>query len=256
MQARNPYDIQGLRVIGGIVATVLEELALGAKPGITTADLDAMACRLLTEQGAEATPIKEYDFPGALCVSINDEVVHGIPGSRVLRQGDLLKLDLTADKHGFVADAARMVLLEPADPLSRRLADCSRRACEAAIAHARDGVSLTVLGGIIHDVAAKEGFRVVKDLCGHGVGRRTHEEPEVPNFADQSNSGLLRRGMVITIEPILSAGSGEVAETGDGWTLVTTDGSRTGHYEETVIIGRDNAEVVTIPVRYSVLNSS
>ncbi len=232
--------------IGEIVASVLNDLSIAAKPGLTTAQLDEMAGRLLHAQGAEATPRKEFGFPGRLCISVNDEVVHGIPGDRVLREGDLLKLDLTADKRGYVADATRMVILNPADETAARLADTARRACEAAIARAVPGMLLADLGRIIQDVARADGFRVVKELCGHGVGRRTHEAPEVPNYADHSNLGVLREGMVIAIEPILSAGSGLVRRLDDGWTFATADGALAGHYEETVIIGADGAEVATM----------
>ncbi|MCD8139653.1 MAG: type I methionyl aminopeptidase [Planctomycetaceae bacterium] len=245
MQVKNAYDRLGLLAIGEIVASVLNDLAAFAQPGMTTAELDELAGSLLHAQGAEATPRKEYGFPGRLCISVNDEVVHGVPGDRVLREGDLVKLDLTADKRGYVADATRMLLLDPPDETARRLADTARRACEAAIARAVPGMLLTDLGRIIQDVAGRDGFRVVKELCGHGVGRRTHEAPEVPNYADHSNLGVLREGMVIAIEPILSAGNGLVHRLDDGWTFATADGALAGHYEEMVIIGADGAEIST-----------
>lgn len=246
LQVKNAYDRQGLMAVGAIVDRVLNALCKAARPGMTTAALDRLAATLLSELGAEATPRKEFGFPGCLCISVNDEVVHGIPGSRILAEGDLVKLDLTADRRGFVADAARMIILGKADGISQRLADCARRACLTAIANAREGVSLTRLGGIIQNEANRDGFKVIKELCGHGVGRRTHEEPEVPNYPDGANAVTLRRGMVITIEPIISAGDGTTRETGDGWTLVTADGSRAGHYEETLIVGRGGSEVVTV----------
>lgn len=245
VQVKNEYDRLGLMAIGRIVASVLAELRLAARPGVTTANLDGMAGELLRIHGAEATPRKEYGFPGRLCISVNDEVVHGIPGSRTLQVGDLVKLDLTADRRGYVADATRMAIIRPAEERTLLLADCARRACRAAIAQARPGMRLEELGGIIEDVAGADGFRVVKELCGHGVGRRTHEAPEVPNYPDQNNTGVLREGMVIAIEPILSAGNGRIRELSDGWTMVTDDGALAGHYEETVIIGSEGAEVAT-----------
>ncbi len=245
VQVKNEYDRLGLLAIGGIVASVLTDLRQAARPGIATSELDDLAGELLRAQGAESTPRKEYGFPGRLCISVNDEVVHGIPGGRVLREGDLIKLDLTADKRGYVADATRMVILDPTGDIPGRLAETARRACDAAIAMARPGMRLVDLGGIIQEVAGREGFRIVKELCGHGVGRRTHESPEVPNYADDSNLGVLREGMVIAIEPILSAGSGRIRRLDDGWTVVTDDGALAGHYEETVIIRADGAEVAT-----------
>lgn len=245
MQVRNEYERQGILAIGKIVAEVLGELSLLARPGVTTAWLDGEAGRLLARRGASATPKFEYGFPGSLCISVNEEIVHGVPGPRVLREGDMLKLDLTADKRGFVADAARTVILPPAGGGAARLAASARRACLSAIAEARPGVSLKALGGIIQGVAGDDGFSVVRELCGHGTGRRPHEDPEVPNFPDRGNAGVLREGMVIAIEPIIAARAVEIYECGDGWTMSARDGALTGHHEETLIIGEDGAEVVT-----------
>ena len=245
VQVKNEYDRQGMMAIGGIVARVLDELCERAMPGMTTAGLDMLAGEMLHAYGAEATPRKEYGFPGRLCISVNDEVVHGIPGARELREGDLVKLDLTADKRGYVADATRMALLPPGSETAERLAECARMACHAAVGAAKAGMGLVELGGIIQEEVKKQGFHVIKQLCGHGVGRRTHEEPEVPNFADQSNTRVLREGMVIAIEPIISGGSGVIRSLADGWTMATADGAWAGHYEETVIIGADRAVVAT-----------
>ena len=246
MQVRNEYERRGLLDIGRIVASILEELRAAARPGVTTADLDALAGRLLGENDAYPTPMREYDFPGRLCISVNDEVVHGIPGERELREGDLVKLDLTADRRGFVADATRMAFVGEVDDLVRRISGSVENACRSAIAAARTGMELKELGRVVEDAVVRDGFTVVRILCGHGVGRRVHEEPEVPNYPDNENSGVLRQGMVITIEPIISAGSPRLRELGDGWTLVTGDGSLSAHYEDTIIIGDDGAEVVTV----------
>lgn len=245
MQIKNEYDRRGLLAIGRIVASVLAELRLAARPGVTTASLNGMAEELLRINGAEATPKKEYGFPGKLCISVNEEVVHGIPGARLLREGDLVKLDLTADKRGYVADATRMAIIRPAQESTLLLAECARRACRAAIAHAKPGVRLKDLGRIIQEVAEEDGYTVVRELCGHGVGRRTHEAPEVPNYPDGDNTAVLREGMVIAIEPIISAGNGSIQEQEDGWTVITADGALAGHYEETVIIGPDGADIAT-----------
>ncbi|MCD7895675.1 MAG: type I methionyl aminopeptidase [Planctomycetaceae bacterium] len=247
MLAKTEYDRQGLRTIGGIVATVLARLVAAAKPGVTTAQLDRLAGDALRELGAEATPRKEYGFPGRLCISVNDEVVHGIPGRRVLAPGDLVKFDLTADRRGYVADATRMALLSPADPDAVRLAEGARDICHAAVRTARAGIRLEDLGRFIEAAARDRGFAVFREFCGHGVGRHTHEEPEVPNYPDARNRTVLRKGMVIAIEPILAAGQPAAKRQADGWTMVTTDGALAAHYEETVIIGRDGAEIVTVP---------
>lgn len=233
-------------IIGRIVARVLAVLCQKAEPGMTTGELDELAGKLLFRYGADATPRKEYGFPGRLCVSVNDEVVHGVPGGRVLQQDDLVKLDLTADRYGYVADATRMVVLGRSNRVAGDLADSARRACEAAIALAKPGVRLGDLGAVIEKTVSNDGFHVIKELTGHGVGRRIHELPEVPNFDDGVNSDVLRRGMVIAIEPIISPGTCRLKLMGDGWTLTTEDGALAGHYEETILVGRDGAEVLTL----------
>ena len=243
---KNEYDHQGLHTIGGIVARILDELCRAARPGMATADLDALARTLLDRHEAEATPRKEYGFPGDICISVNDEVVHGIPGDRILATGDLIKLDLTARHRGYVADATRMIVLDGApDSPAARLADAARRACRAAIDNARVGMLLGDLGEIIQNEAGRSGFTIIEELCGHGVGRRTHEAPEVPNFHDKDNPGLLQSGLVIAIEPIISAGNGGIRRLGDGWTIATADGAWAAHYEETVIVWDHGLEVVT-----------
>lgn len=245
MLVKNEYDRLCLMEIGGVVAGVLDELCALARPGMTTAALDALAAEMLRAHGAEATPRKEYGFPGRLCISVNDEVVHGIPGGRELREGDLVKLDLTADRRGYVADATRMALLPPASETAARLAACARETCHAAVRAAKAGMSLLELGSLIQDGVKAQGFRVIKQLCGHGVGRRPHEEPEVPNYADSTNTRVLREGMVIAIEPIISGGSGNIRTLDDGWTIATQDGAWAAHYEETVIIGAEQSIIAT-----------
>ncbi len=231
--------------IGKIVADTLEELCRYAQPGVTTRQLDDLALKMLTASGAESTPAKEYKFPGQLCISVNNEVVHGIPGTRILREGDLVKLDLTADKRGFVADATRMVMLPPTGALTEKLSDCAREACNLAIANAKPGMELRALGGIIQTFVTSQGFKVIKDLCGHGVGRHTHEEPEVPNYPDRTNRDRLKVGSVFTIEPIISAGKGSILSLDDGWTIVTADHALSAHYEETVILDENGCEIIT-----------
>lgn len=246
MFATGDNDREGLLIVGEIVARVLAVLCREASAGMTTGDLDARAGELLFKYGADATPRKEYGFPGWLCISVNDEVVHGVPGVRKLRDGDLIKMDLTADRRGYVADATRMVVLGKGSLVAAQMMASARRACLAAIAVARPGVRLGDLGREVERVAEEDGFRVIRELSGHGVGRHTHEEPAVPNFDDESNLTVLEKGMVLAIEPIFSAGSCGLRQLGDGWTLATEDGALAGHYEETVLVGRDGAEVLTL----------
>lgn len=245
MLVKNDYEREGLLAIGAIVARTLDALVQHSRPGVSTRDLDDIALRLLREAGAESTPAKEYKFPGQLCISVNNEVVHGIPGDRVLRDGDLVKLDLTADKRGFVADATRMAAVGTIPDEARRLAECATHACRNAITCVRPGLELKKLGGIIQESVIGCGFAVVRDLCGHGVGRHVHEEPEVPNYPDRSNRARLKAGSVITIEPIINAGSPAIRQLDDGWTIITSDGGLSAHYEETIIVGENGGEIVT-----------
>lgn len=245
MRITGENDREGLLIIGGIVARVLAALCREAAPGMTTGEIDDLAGKLLFKYGADATPRKEYGFPGRLCISVNDEVMHGIPGGRVLREGDLIKMDLTADRRGYVADAARMVVLGDSDSAAGHLAASVRRACLAAIGVARPGMRLGDLGAVVEESAGRDGFHVIKELTGHGIGRRIHEEPEVPNFDDGANPAVLKKGMVIAIEPILSSLPCGLRHLDDGWTVTTDNGALSGHYEETVLIVRDGAEVLT-----------
>lgn len=242
----NERERRGILTIGGIVARTLDALCRAAKPGMATREFDVLARNLLADRNASPTMPKVSRFPAGICVSVNDEVAHGVPGDRILRPGDLVKFDLTADKDGFVADAARMVLLPPGDGLASRLMACAAEACFAAIAAARPGLPLSDLGVVIEATAARHGFAVVEGYCGHGVGRTMHETPEVPNSPDSGNLERLAEGMVIAIEPIISAGPGLASRKGDcPWTVITGDGSLAAHYEETVIVASGGAEVAT-----------
>jgi methionyl aminopeptidase len=245
MVARTEKDVDGLRAIGRVVDLTLAEMARAARPGVTTADLDGVCARVLASHGAKSTPKRVYGFPGACCISVNDEVVHGVPGERVIGAGDIVKLDLTADLGGYVADAARVVLVPPAAQVCERLAECVRSAFEQAARVATTGNRLRDIGRAVEKEVKRFGFSVVRELTGHGVGRSVHEPPTVLNFYDRSFDQPLEEGLVITIEPIISAGSGEVGKRGDGWTIATADGSLAAHYEETIIVTKTRPIVVT-----------
>lgn len=238
-------ELEGLRRIGRIVGQTLALLEARAAAGMTTLELDQFTAGELAAQGARPTPRFEYGFPGTLCISVNDVAVHGIPGHLVLRPGDLVKFDLTADRDGFIADATRMVLIPPVSNNCRRLADCARAAFDKGAAAATAGRPISDIGRAVEAEVLRCGFNVIRELQGHGVGRQIHEAPNIPNFYQPQASQPLTEGMVITIEPIIAAGNGFAKQGGDGWAVRTADGSLSAHYEETIVITKGQPVIVT-----------
>jgi methionyl aminopeptidase len=245
MTIRTRADLQALRHVGRLVAESLRHLEAAVRPGMTTAELDDVARRFLTERGARSAPQRDYDFPGFTCLSVNDEIVHGIPGPRVIAPGDLVKIDVTAECEGYIADAAVSVPVPPVGDLARRLIACSREAFHAAMAVTRTGAPIVAIGRAVQSVAERHGFHVVRELSGHGVGRKVHEPPEIPNYDEPLCRGQLHEGMVIAVEPILAATAGPAVEAADRWTVKTADGSLAVHYEHTVVVGRGEPIVLT-----------
>ena len=236
MSIRNQAQFEKLRAIGKIVRWVLDTTAKRVQPGITTAELDAIGARALAERGAESAPPKVYGFPGALCISVNDEAIHGIPGDRVIEAGDLVKLDLVAEKDGFYADAAVTVAAGEPCETARALVRCAESAFALGAKQAVAGNRVSDIGRAVERETHRCGFRVMRELCGHGVGRTIHEPPSVPNYADPRYRARLTEGLVITIEPILAAGTGEGELQSDRWTIRTADRSWSAHFEHTVVI--------------------
>ena len=236
MSIRSQSEFEKLRVIGRIVRRVLDTAAAAVRPGITTGELDEIAGRVLSASGAVSAPPKVYGFPGHLCISVNDEAIHGIPGSREIRGRDLVKLDLVAEKDGFFADAAVTICVGEPDDTARRLVRCAESAFHQATRVARAGNRVYEIGRAVERETRRCGFQVIRSLCGHGVGRTIHEEPSVPNYHEPRARTRLTEGLVITIEPIISAGSGEGVLDRDQWTIRTADGSLSAHYEHTVVI--------------------
>jgi methionyl aminopeptidase len=243
VQARE--DLTGLRQIGRIVDFTLSQMQRQVTAGMTTAALDAIGAKLLEEMGAQATPRKVYGFPGTACISLNDEVVHGIPGERVIQPGDIVKIDLTADRDGYVADATRMVLVPPVSTVAAQLLECAKAAFDHALRTARAGNPIRQIGRAIEHEARNYGFSVVHELAGHGVGRTIHEDPVIPNFDDPVCVGVLTEGLVITIEPMIIAGGRRIRQGQDKWTVLTADGSLSAHFEQTIMITADEPIILT-----------
>ncbi|MBI3782592.1 MAG: type I methionyl aminopeptidase [Deltaproteobacteria bacterium] len=245
MSVGGERDVIGLRRAGRTVAEVLAALRREVRPGVTTAELDRRCSELLAQRGARSAPQLFYGFPGAMCISVNDEAVHGVPGPRVVQPGDLVKLDLVIEQNGYVADAAVTVPVPPVSFEAQRLARCARRALRSAVNQIRAGRRVNEVGRAIELEVRRQGFNVIPSLCGHGVGRAIHEEPQVPNFADPHNTDVLTEGLVIAVEPIIAAGGGDVFEEDDGWTIRTADGSWSAHHEHTFVVTQGEPIVIT-----------
>ena len=245
MSISSEADWRGMREVGRVVRLTLEALEGRAVPGVSTAELDAVAASVFAANGARSAPALVYGFPGTVLISVNDEVVHGIPGARRLQRGDVVKLDVTAEKDGYMADAARTVVLAGGGDRAMRLRACAEAAFARALTAARAGNLVTGIGRAIEHEVRAHGFAVIRDLSGHGIGRAIHEFPSVPNFFDPQQKDVLTEGMVVAIEPIVSSGSSRVVEDRDGWTIRTRDGSVAAHYEHTVVITRDAPILLT-----------
>ena len=245
MSIRSQAELEKLRVIGRIVRQTLDACAAAVRAGITTAELDEIGARVLAAHGAESAPPKVYGFPGALCISVNDEAIHGIPGARVIDSGDLVKLDLVAEKDGYFADAAVTVQAGPVSETAAALVRCAESAFHCAARVARAGNRVSEIGRAVERETHRRGFRVIRELCGHGVGRTIHEPPEVPNYHEPRLRARLTKGLVITIEPILAAGSARAVLQPVRWTVRTADGSLSGHYEHTLVITRSAPILLT-----------
>jgi methionyl aminopeptidase len=245
MSIKSNLELEKLQAIGKIVRRALDAMAAAAHPGVTTAELDRIGARALEAEGAESAPPKIYGFPGAVCISVNDEAIHGIPGDRILRSGDLLKLDLVAEKEGFFADAAVTVEIGDVSPAARALVRCAESAFRASLSAACAGNRVYEIGRAVEAETRRCGFSVMRDLCGHGVGRSIHEEPSVPNYHEPRCRSRLTNGLVITIEPIIAAGSGRGELQRDRWTVRTADRSLSAHYEHTLVVTKGRPILLT-----------
>ena len=228
-----------------MVHKTLEALAAAVRAGVTTAALDDVAARIFAKHGARSAPALVYGFPRTVLISINDEVVHGIPGDRRITSGDVVKLDVTVERGGYMADAARTVVVEGASPDAVRLARCAEAAFDAALDVASAGRKVHDIGRAVERTVRAAGFSVIRGLTGHGIGRTIHEPPPVPNHFDPWQDDVLTEGMVLTIEPIICAGRDAVVQDGDGWTIRTRDGSLAAHHEHTLVITRGRPQLLT-----------
>jgi methionyl aminopeptidase len=245
MSIETPEELEALRAAGRVVADAIRAMRIQVRPGVTTSELDEIGARVFVRAGARSGPQLDYGFPGVSCISINDEAVHGIPGKRRLRDGDLVKLDVTAELNGFYADACVSIPVGKTNRSIQHLAAASRQALNDALKIASAGVPLNQIGATVQATVTKHGYEVCPDLMGHGIGRRIHEEPNVLNYHHPRFGQPLTKGLVITIEPIIAAGKGAIRDAGDGWTLKTRDGSYAAHTEHTIVITDDAPIILT-----------
>jgi methionyl aminopeptidase len=240
-----PEELEKLRAAGAVVRRMLEAMKRAVRAGVTTAELDEVGASVMREHGAQSAPQLVYKFPGVNCISLNDEAVHGIPGNRTVREGDLVKLDVTVEKDGFMADAAETVAVGEVSEESQRLIACAERAFQKAMLVARAGFRVSEIGRVVEREVRRTGFSVIRDLGGHGIGRTIHEEPRIPNYADPQANQILSEGLVITVEPIIAAGSGRTLVAKDGWTVCTADRRPSAHYEHTLVITKREPILLT-----------
>jgi methionyl aminopeptidase len=245
MSIETEKDLSSLMLVGKIVGLTLRKMKEHVRPGITTGELDAIGAEFMQQYGVRSAPMLVYNFPGTACISVNDEAAHGIPGSRVIRQGDLVKLDITGELDGYYADAALTVPVLPVPPKKQKLCDCARSALSEAIGAARAGSPLNRIGAAAEADARRRGFKIVSDLTGHGVGHSIHEEPTVPNFYVSHMRKPLTDGLVLAVEPHVTAGTGNVVTASDGWTIKTRDGSAVANFEHTIVVTKGRPIIVT-----------
>ena len=246
MTIETERDIDGLKRVGRIVAVVLREMLASIEAGMTTAELDDVGKTLLDRHGAQSAPQLTYKFPGATCISVNEEAAHGIPGSRVIQPGDVVNVDVSAELDAYFADTGGTRVVPPSTPIKDRLCHATKLALQGAVAEARAGNRLNRIGKAVQRVAKAHRFKIIKNLAGHGVGRNLHEEPDsILGYFEPRDARELREGMVIAIEPFLSTKSTFVEEAGDGWTLVGAQGNLSAQYEHTLIVTRGEPIIVT-----------
>lgn len=246
-QPKNADEIVAMREGGRILAEILESTLQQVKPGVSTQRLAGHAQQLLQEKGAKPAFLGYHGFPSVLCVSVNEEVVHGIPSEKnIIQEGDIVSLDFGVLHKGLITDAARSIIAgTPRNKQDEQLVASTKRSLDAAIDEVMDGVKLGTIGAAAQQVLDTAGFGIVRDFVGHGVGHQLHEEPNIPNYGTANQGPMLHAGMTVAIEPMATLGDYQVKILPDGWTVVTEDGSRAAHFEDTVLVTEEGAEILT-----------
>ncbi|GGM10083.1 type I methionyl aminopeptidase [Deinococcus aerophilus] len=246
MTVNNERDLKGMKLAGKVVARTLEALKAAVEPGVTPAELDTLAGQIFTQHGAFSAPRAEYGAPVNVFISVNEDIVHGLPTHRPLAAGDVVCLDVTPNVGGYVADAAATVAVPPVSPVAARLIACAEAAFAQAMTAARAGRPINGIGRAIETEVKRRGFTLLRELQGHGVGRAIHEQPDVPNFYHPALKKPLHQGLVIAVEPMVSSGrSWRTRTLQDGWTISTTDGGIAAHFEHTIMMTTGDPLILT-----------
>jgi methionyl aminopeptidase len=247
MTADSEKEIQALKAIGRICAETLRKMMAAARAGLTTGELDDIGRKLLEAEGARSAPILAYHYPGATCISVSPVIAHGIPGPYVLKAGDLIHIDVSAELNGYFADTGASMWVSKRSPAVHKLIEATQATLQKALAVARAGSPLNEIGRAIQTEAGKRGFNIIRDLTGHGIGRSLHEEPrEVWNFYNPRDRPVLKNGAVLAIEPFLTVGDGYIREERDGWSLRTADDAIAAQFEHTIIVTRGAPIILTL----------
>jgi methionyl aminopeptidase len=247
MSIETEYDLISLRKIGKIVAGCLQFMGKHLEPGITTQEVDDLGKKFLEQHGARSAPQLVYDFPGATCISVNEQTCHGIPGEKKLQAGDLINIDVSAELNGYFADTGGSFIIPPETKIKRLVCDIAKKALANAMLEATAGANINRIGYAVENEARKHGLTVIENIGSHGVGRSLHEEPGfIANYFDPKDKRILKEGQVITIEPFVSSGGRQALETGDGWTLATKKGIFTAQYEHTMVITKSHPIILTL----------
>lgn len=243
---KNERDIEAMRVSGALARTVLDEVCAWIRPGVSTKEIDAYGAQRIKDHGAKSAFLGYRKYPGNICISVNDQVVHGLPNDRRVQFGDIISIDIGVLYRGYIGDTAKTVAVGGCDLLAQRLMEITERALYEGIARAVPGNRVVDVSRAIQMFVESNGFSVVREFVGHGVGRSMHEEPQVPNYVDPKiGKEKLRPGMTIAIEPMVNAGKAAVEVLNDGWTVVTRDGLPSAHFEHTVLVTEGEPEILT-----------
>jgi methionyl aminopeptidase len=246
IKLKSAAEIKKMRRAGKIVAAVLQDLEQAVAAGVTTGSLDKRAERIIRRAGALPAFLGYHGYPASICTSINEEVVHGIPGLRKLQEGDIISIDVGVCLDGYYGDAAATFAVGEISPCAQELIEVTRRSLEKAVEAMQSGARLSDVSHAVQSYAESRGFAVVRNYCGHGIGTAMHEEPQVPNFGRPGRGPLLRPGLVLAVEPMVNAGGWQVDVLADQWTVVTRDRSLSAHFEHTIAVGENGPEILTV----------